>query len=194
MDKKRYFRTSVSSIILQSITITFCGASFYFFGFFLIGMIKLGKENPDIGINIFLIIVLFLGGLTFIYTLTTFYKGIVCLEKDKIVSYGDNRVGRSKFQYPAFANYTDIKDVRVLALNRKSDGSSALIVRPIPYLVISTDKRDVRFAIYMMRKETVRQLLTDLVDRCNLVNNYLTFDAEQLVKDFSKAVWATEEF
>ena len=157
-------------------------------------MIKLGKENPDIGINIFLIIVLFLGGLTFIYTLTTFYKGIVCLEKDKIVSYGDNRVGRSKLQYPAFANYTEIKDVRVLALSRKSDGSSALIARPIPYLVISTSKRDVRFAIYMMRKETVRQLLTDLVDRCNLVNNYLTFDAEQLVKDFSKAVWATEEF
>ena len=129
----------------------------------------------------------------FIYTLTTFYKGIVCLEKDKIVSYGDNRVGRSKFQYPAFANYTDIKDVRVLALSRKSDGSSALIARPIPYLVISTNKRDVRFAIYMMRKETVRQLLTDLVNRCNSVNNYLTFDVEQLVEDFSKAVWATEE-
>ena len=193
MNKKRYFRTSVSSIILQGITIAFCGASFFYFGFFLIGMIKLGKENPYLGINIFLIIVLFLGGLIFIYIMSTFYTGIVCLEKDKIVSYGDNRVGRSKIQYPAFAKYADIKDVRISALERKSDGSISLIIRPLPYLVITTNKTEVMFAIYMMRKETVRQLLTDLVNRCNSVNNYLTFDVEQLVEDFSKAVWADEE-
>ena len=194
MKNKRYLRLSTSSIILQIITVLFIFGNFYFCGFLILGAIKLGKDNPDLWLGILLSVLLFLGGLLFVYIETTFYVGSIRLEKDRIANYGDNRIGRDKIQFKAVVEYVDISKIEIVALRKMSNGQAKYVTRPIPYLCIINKKGNKKyFGLHFIRKTTVKQLIEDLIKKCEEFNNPLTASIDDIMKDFEKAIWAVAE-
>ena len=191
MDKQHFLRLSIPSIILQIITVSLAISCFYYSGFFIYAIIKTHGEVPPLWVALLAAIILFLGGIVFCYIESTFYVGSIFLSKHRIATHGDNRIGKSKLQLPAYVRYVDIQDIRISALEKKF----ALFLRPIPYLVVTTKKgEEVRFALHFMKESTVKAMIVELYERCEAMNNFLSVDIDELMNNFSKATWAHEKF
>ena len=157
---RRYFRFSIDSVILQLITIFFVVGGLYFAVLSTretVNEIIQGELKP---IAIFATVVFYLGSFLFVYVELTFLIGNICLDVEKISVRGDIKYGREKLQYPTSIKYIDIANVEIVALKKNSKGQSALLSRPIPYLVITNKKgKKFRFGLHCMSKKLLSYYL-----------------------------------
>ena len=184
---KRFFRFSIDSIILQLITIFFVVGGLYFAVLSTretVNEIIQGELKP---IAIFATVVFYLGSFLFVYVELTFLIGNICLDVEKISVRGDIKYGREKLQYPTSIKYIDIANVEIVALKKNSKGQSALLSRPIPYLVITNKKgKKFRFGLHCMSKKTVKLLLEELLKKCEIIGE-IQYDVDTLYREFLEA-------
>ena len=193
MVTKRFFKTSWDSLLFQSLIIAALGLDIYAC---IVSTHNVMVKNSigENGIGIFAMIVFYLGIPIIIYLETTFIFGPIKLESTRICTNGDKRVFKEKIQYPASVEYTDIKGVTIIPIRKNSNGGSAQLARPIPYLCVETKKgKKVRFGLHFMSTRTVQKLLVGLHERCLKFNNDTDINVEKLINDFSEARWATKE-
>ena len=123
-----------------------------------------------------------------------FYFGTIRLEQTRICCSKEMNMGKI-FQYPAAAEYADIKEISILPLSRDSNGKNMDISRPLAYLCIKTSKRKIaRFNLYGMRRKSVRNLLEELKRRCEESGNSITIDVDKMVNDYVKARYSVAEW
>ena len=184
---KRFFRFSIDSVILQLITIFFVVGGLYFAVLSTretVNEIIQGELKP---IAIFATVVFYLGSFLFVYVELTFLIGNICLDVEKISVRGDIKYGREKLQYPTSIKYIDIANVEIVALKKNSKGQSALLSRPIPYLVITNKKgKKFRFGLHCMSKKTVKLLLEELLKKCEIIGE-IQYDVDTLYREFLEA-------
>lgn len=184
---RRYFRFSIDSVILQLITILFVVGGLYFAVLSTretVNEIIQGELKP---IAIFATVVFYLGSFLFVYVELTFLIGNICLDVEKISVRGDIKYGREKLQYPTSIKYIDIANVEIVALKKNSKGQSALLSRPIPYLVITNKKgKKFRFGLHCMSKKTVKLLLEELLKKCEIIGE-IQYDVDTLYREFLEA-------
>lgn len=184
---RRYFRFSIDSVILQLITIFFVVGGLYFAVLSTretVNEIIQGELKP---IAIFATVVFYLGSFLFVYVELTFLIGNICLDVEKISVRGDIKYGREKLQYPTSIKYIDIANVEIVALKKNSKGQSALLSRPIPYLVITNKKgKKFRFGLHCMSKKTVKLLLEELLKKCEIIGE-IQYDVDTLYREFLEA-------
>ena len=114
-------------------------------------------------------------------------------EKKRIYCSGDIRYGRDKIQYKASVDYKNITYIEIAPLRKRSNGQRASFPRPIPYLVIRTaKKKNVLFALHFMSSKTVKNMIDDLLEKCEQVGNKIEVDPSNLLKDFKQAALALE--
>ena len=184
---KRFFRFSIDSVILQLITIFFVVGGLYFAVLSTretVNEIIQGELKP---IAIFATVVFYLGSFLFVYVELTFLIGNICLDVEKISVRGDIKYGREKLQYPTSIKYIDIANVEIVALKKNSKGQSALLSRPIPYLVITNKKgKKFRFGLHCMSKKIVKLLLEELLKKCEIIGE-IQYDVDTLYREFLEA-------
>lgn len=184
---RRYFRFSIDSVILQLITIFFVVGGLYFAVLSTretVNEIIQGELKP---IAIFATVVFYLGSFLFVYVELTFLIGNICLDVEKISVRGDIKYGREKLQYPTSIKYIDIANVEIVALKKNSKGQSALLSRPIPYLVITNKKgKKFRLGLHYMSKKTVKLLLEELLKKCEIIGE-IQYDVDTLYREFLEA-------
>ena len=184
---KRFFRFSIDSVILQLITIFFVVGGLYFAVLSTretVNEIIQGELKP---IAIFATVVFYLGSFLFVYVELTFLIGNICLDVEKISVRGDIKCGREKLQYPTSIKYIDIANVEIVALKKNSKGQSALLSRPIPYLVITNKKgKKFRFGLHCMSKKIVKLLLEELLKKCEIIGE-IQYDVDTLYREFLEA-------
>ena len=123
-----------------------------------------------------------------------FYFGTIRLEQTRICCSKEMHMGKN-FQYPAAAEYADIKEISILPLSRDSNGKNMNVLRPLAYLCIKTSKRKIaRFMLYGMRRKSVRNLLEELKRRCEESGNSITIDVDKMVNDYVKARYSVAEW
>lgn len=124
-----------------------------------------------------------------------FYFGTIRLEQTRICCSKEmNRLGNI-YQYPATAEYADIKEISILPLSRDSNGKNMNTLRPLAYLCIRTSKRKIaRFNLCGMRRKSVRNLLEELKRRCEESGNSITIDVDKMVNDYVKARYSVAEW
>ena len=124
-----------------------------------------------------------------------FYFGTIRLEQTQICCSKERNKLEEIVQYPASAEYADIKEMCILPLNRDSNGKKKNFSRPLAYLCIKTSKRKItRFSLYGMRRKDVRNLLEELKRRCNESGNPIIADVDKMVKDYAEARWSVAEW
>lgn len=193
MVKKRYFKTSTSSLLLQALILVGLALDIFFLIFFAIGLTKV-KENSDLITAIVLIVILSLGLFFIGYLESNFLVGNIVLEDKRIYCGGDNRPGRDKIQFKASVEYKDIRKLEIVPLRKRSNGTSKLLTRPIPYLSIETKKsKKILFGLHFMSYKAVDNMINNLMARCELVDNKIEIDPLKLLEDFKKARIAVDE-
>lgn len=184
---KRFFRFSIDSVILQLITIFFVAGGLYFAVLITretVNEIIQGELKP---IAIFATVVFYLGSALFVYVELTFLIGNICLDVKKISVRGDIKYGREKLQYSTSINYVDIVNVEIVPLKKNSKGQSALLPRPIPYLVITNEKgKKFRFGLHFMSKKSVKSVLNELSKKTEEIKGS-QFDSAKLFNDYLNA-------
>lgn len=184
---RRFFRFSIDSVILQIITLLFIFAGFYFAVLTTREIISEFSQGKIKTILLFISIVFYIGSILFVYVELTFLIGNICLDVEKIFVRGDIKIGREKLQYPTYVNYIDIANVEIVALKKNSKGLSASLLRPIPYLVITSKKeKKYRFGLYFMSKKSVKNLLNELSKKTEEIQDF-RFDSAKLFKDYLNA-------
>ena len=182
MKKKRYFRTSKSSLVLQSMLITALLISIFLAVFLNISYFTLSfRTRFESHVAIVFAVIFYIGILPLAYLEAMFLFNNIVLGKDKIYTRGDLRIGKSKIQYRVEIEYKDIRRVAVMPLRRDSRGVYKEVLNPLPFMVIEKNNgRKVLFSLRFMSVKTLDHLLTELSSRCSGP----TINVNQLVKEF----------
>ena len=87
--------------------------------------------------------------------------------------------------------YENIVKIDIELLKRNSKGNYIALTRPLPFLVLSSNKgRKAYFGLHFMSKKTVYRLLIDLVEKCD--NKEVLFDIDNMMKTFNESKFSTK--
>ena len=182
MKKKRYFRTSKSSLVLQSLIVTALLITIFLAVFLNISYFTLSfRTRFESHVAIVFAVIFYIGILPLAYLEAMFLFNNIVLGKDKMYTRGDLRFGKGKTQYRTEIEYKDIRRVAVMPLRRDSRGVYKEVLNPLPFMVIEKNNgRKVLFSLRFMSVKTFDRLLTVLSSRCSGP----TINVNQLVKEF----------
>ena len=182
MKKKRYFRTSKSSLVLQSLIVTALLITIFLAVFFNVSYFTLSfRTRFESHVAIVFAVIFYIGILPLAYLEAMFLFNNIVLGKDKMYTRGDLKLGKSKIQYRAEIEYKDVRRVAVMPLRRDSRGVYKEVLNPLPCMVIEKNNgRKVLFSLRFMSVKTLDRLLTELSSRCSGP----TINVNQLVKEF----------
>ena len=182
MKKKRYFRTSKTSLILQALVITALLLSIFLAVFLNVSYFTLSfRTRFESHVALVLAYIFYIGILPLVYLELTFLFGNIILGKDKIYTRGELKFGIWKTQHYAEMEYKDIKRVAIMPLRRDSRGKFKQVLRPLPFMVLENNNgRKVLFSLRFMSVKTLDHLLTELSSRCSGP----TINVNQLVQEF----------
>ena len=182
MKKKRYFRTSKSSLVLQSLIVTALLITIFLAVFLNISYFTLSfRTRFESHVAIVFAVIFYIGILPLAYLEAMFLFNNIVLGKDKMYTRGDLRFGKGKTQYRTEIEYKDIRRVAVMPLRRDSRGVYKEVLNPLPFMVIEKNNgRKVLFSLRFMSPKTFNRLLDELSLRCSGP----TINVNQLVKEF----------
>lgn len=182
MKKKRYFRTSKSSLMCQALIITALLITIFLAVFLNVSYFTLSfRTRFESHVAIVFAVVFYIGILPLAYLEAMFLFNNIVLGKDKMYTRGDLKLGKSKIQYRVEIEYKDIRRVAVMPLRRDSRGVYKEVLNPLPFMVIEKNNgRKVLFSLRFMSVKTLDHLLTELSSRCSGP----TINVNQLVKEF----------
>ena len=182
MKKKHYFRTSTSSLILQSLIITALLIDIFLAIFFNISYFKLSfRTHFERQVAMVFSVLFYIGIAPLAYLEATFIFNTIVLGKDKIYAHSDLKIGSCKTQYYAEMEYKDIKYVEILPLRRDSRGVYKQVLKPLPFMVLESNSgKKALFSLRFMSPKTLNRLLDTLSPRCSGP----TIKVNQLVKEF----------
>ena len=182
MKKKRYFRTSKSSLVLQSLIVTALLITIFLAIFLNISYFTLSfRTRFESHVAIVFAVIFYIGILPLAYLEAMFLFNNIVLGKDKMYTRGDLKLGKSKIQYRVEIEYKDVRRVAVMPLRRDSRGVYKEVLNPLPFMVIEKNNgRKVLFSLRFMSVKTLDHLLTELSSRCSGP----TINVNQLVKEF----------
>ena len=182
MKKKRYFRTSKSSLVLQSLIVTALLITIFLAVFLNVSYFTLSfRTRFESHVAIVFAVIFYIGILPLAYLEAMFLFNNIVLGKDKMYTRGDLKLGKSKIQYRVEIEYKDIRRVAVMPLRRDSRGVYKEVLNPLPFMVIEKNNgRKVLFSLRFMSVKTLDHLLTELSSRCSGP----TINVNQLVKEF----------
>ena len=182
MKKKRYFRTSKTSLILQALVITALLLSIFLAVFLNVSYFTLSfRTRFESHVAIVFAVIFYIGILPLAYLEAMFLFNNIVLGKDKMYTRGDLKLGKSKIQYRVEIEYKDIRRVAIMPLRRDSRGVYKEVLNPLPFMVIEKNNgRKVLFSLRFMSVKTLDHLLTELSSRCSGP----TINVNQLVKEF----------
>ena len=182
MKKKRYFRTSKSSLVLQSLIVTALLITIFLAVFLNVSYFTLTfRTRFESHVAIVFAVIFYIGILPLAYLEAMFLFNNIVLGKDKMYTRGDLKLGKSKIQYRVEIEYKDIRRVAVMPLRRDSRGVYKEVLNPLPFMVIEKNNgRKVLFSLRFMSVKTLDHLLTELSSRCSGP----TINVNQLVKEF----------
>lgn len=182
MKKKRYFRTSKSSLVLQSLIVTALLITIFLAVFLNVSYFTLSfRTRFESHVAIVFAVIFYIGILPLAYLEAMFLFNNIVLGKDKMYTRGDLRIGKSKIQYRVEIEYKDIRRVAVMPLRRDSRGVYKEVLNPLPFMVIEKNNgRKVLFSLRFMSVKALDHLLTELSSRCSGP----TINVNQLVKEF----------
>lgn len=190
---KRYYRLSWEYILMLILALGMVGWN-------VLGCVLAWVHKFYITRCIVFMIILHVGLVLFGYYLcdivvSMFYSGTIRLEQTRICCSKEMKRLDEIVQYPATAEYADIKEISILPLSRNSNGKKMNLSRPLAYLCIKTSKRKIaRFNLYGMRRKSVRNLLEELKRRCEESGNSITIDVDKMVNDYAEARWSVSEW
>ena len=182
MKKKRYFRTSKSSLMCQALIITALLITIFLAVFLNVSYFTLSfRTRFESHVAIVFAVIFYIGILPLAYLEAMFLFNNIVLGKDKMYTRGDLKLGKSKIQYRVEIEYKDIRRVAVMPLRRDSRGVYKEVLNPLPFMVIEKNNgRKVLFSLRFMSVKTLDHLLTELSSRCSGP----TINVNQLVKEF----------
>ena len=182
MKKKRYFRTSKSSLVLQSLIVTALLITIFLAVFLNISYFTLSfRTRFESHVAIVFAVIFYIGILPLAYLEAMFLFNNIVLGKEKMYTRGDLKLGKSKIQYRVEIEYKDIRRVAVMPLRRDSRGVYKEVLNPLPFMVVEKNNgRKVLFSLRFMSVKTLDHLLTELSSRCSGP----TINVNQLVKEF----------
>lgn len=182
MKKKRYFRTSKSSLVLQSLIVTALLITIFLAVFLNVCYFTLSfRTRFESHVAIVFAVIFYIGILPLAYLEAMFLFNNIVLGKDKMYTRGDLKLGKSKIQYRVEIEYKDVRRVAVMPLRRDSRGVYKEVLNPLPFMVIEKNNgRKVLFSLRFMSVKTLDHLLTELSSRCSGP----TINVNQLVKEF----------
>ena len=182
MKTKRYFRTSKSSLALQSLIVTALLITIFLAVFLNVCYFTLSfRTRFESHVAIVFAVIFYIGILPLAYLEAMFLFSNIVLGKDKMYTRGDLKLGKSKIQYRVEIEYKDIRRVAVMPLRRDSRGVYKEVLNPLPFMVIEKNNgRKVLFSLRFMSVKTLDHLLTELSLRCSGP----TINVNQLVKEF----------
>ena len=182
MKTKRYFRTSKSSLVLQSLIVTALLITIFLAVFLNVSYFTLSfRTRFESHVAIAFAVIFYIGILPLAYLEAMFLFNNIVLGKDKMYTRGDLRIGKSKIQYRVEIEYKDIRRVAIMPLRRDSRGVYKEVLNPLPFMVIEKNNgRKVLFSLRFMSVKTLDHLLTELSSRCSGP----TINVNQLVKEF----------
>ena len=182
MKKKRYFRTSKSSLVLQSLIVTALLITIFLAVFLNVSYFTLAfRTRFESHVAIVLAVIFYIGILPLAYLEAMFLFNNIVLGKDKMYTRGDLKLGKSKIQYRVEIEYKDVRRVAIMPLRRDSRGVYKEVLNPLPFMVIEKNNgRKVLFSLRFMSVKTLDHLLTELSLRCSGP----TINVNQLVKEF----------
>ena len=182
MNKKRYFRTSKSSLVLQSLIVTALLITIFLAVFLNVSYFTLSfRTRFESHVAIVFAVIFYIGILPLAYLEAMFLFNNIVLGKDKMYTRGDLKLGKSKIQYRVEIEYKDIRRVAIMPLRRDSRGVYKEVLNPLPFMVIEKNNgRKVLFSLRFMSVKTLDHLLTELSSRCSGP----TINVNQLVKEF----------
>ena len=182
MKKKRYFRTSKSSLVLQSLIVTALLITIFLAVFLNVSYFTLSfRTRFESHVAIVFAVIFYIGILPLAYLEAMFLFNNIVLGKDKMYTRGDLKLGKSKIQYRVEIEYKDVRRVAVMPLRRDSRGVYKEVLNPLPFMVIEKNNgRKVLFSLRFMSVKTLDHLLTELSSRCSGP----TINVNQLVKEF----------
>ena len=116
------------------------------------------------------------------------------MDSEKIYSKGELFLGKyDTMQYKTSIKYSNIHKIEIRALRKNSKGKGVRMARPWPYLVLTDmNGRKARFAIYFFTKRTLKNLLTNLLEKCKKETGF-TFDVDELLKIYADARFTVHE-
>ena len=181
MKKKRYFRTSKSSLVLQSLIVTALLITIFLAVFLNVSYFTLSfRTRFESHVAIVFAVIFYIGILPLLYFELTFLLGNIILGKEKIYTHGDFKIG-PRTQFHTEMKYEDIRKVSVMALRRDSRGKYKQALKPLPYILVeSKNGRQVLFSLRYMSVKMVKKLLDELSLRCSGP----AINVHQLVKEF----------
>ena len=182
MKKKRYFRTSKSSLVCQALIITALLITIFLAVFLNVSYFTLSfRTRFESHVAIVFAVIFYIGILPLAYLEAMFLFNNIVLGKDRMYTRGDLRIGKSKIQYRVEIEYKDIRRVAIMPLRRDSRGVYKEVLNPLPFMVIEKNNgRKVLFSLRFMSVKTLDHLLTELSSRCSGP----TINVNQLVKEF----------
>ena len=182
MKTKRYFRTSKSSLVLQSLIVTALLITIFLAVFLNVSYFTLSfRTRFESHVAIVFAVIFYIGILPLAYLEAMFLFNNIVLGKDKMYTRGDLKLGKSKIQYRVEIEYKDVRRVAVMPLRRDSRGVYKEVLNPLPFMVIEKNNgRKVLFSLRFMSVKTLDHLLTELSLRCSGP----TINVNQLVKEF----------
>ena len=169
MSKKRYFRTSLSSLIFQVLIIVALLSATFLAVLLTHSAINLSfKEEFERQLTVIFAVIFYLCIIPLIYLELTFLIGNIILGKDKIYTHGDIKLGKYKTQYYSEVKYEEIRRIEVIALRRDSRGKFKETFKPLPFMLIeSKNGRQVLFSLKLMSTKALNHLLEELSNRCS---------------------------
>ena len=182
MKKKRYFRTSKSSLVLQSLILAALLITIFLAVFLNVSYFTLSfRTRFESHVAIVFAVIFYIGILPLAYLEAMFLFNNIVLGKDKMYTRGDLKLGKSKIQYRVEIEYKDVRRVAIMPLRRDSRGVYKEVLNPLPFMVIEKNNgRKVLFSLRFMSVKTLDHLLTELSSRCSGP----TINVNQLVKEF----------
>ena len=182
MKKKRYFRTSKSSLVCQALIITALLITIFLAVFLNVSYFTLSfRTRFESHVAIVFAVIFYIGILPLAYLEAMFLFNNIVLGKDKMYTRGDLKLGKSKIQYRVEIEYKDVRRVAIMPLRRDSRGVYKEVLNPLPFMVIEKNNgRKVLFSLRFMSVKTLDHLLTELSSRCSGP----TINVNQLVKEF----------
>ena len=182
MKKKRYFRTSRTSLVCQALIITALLITIFLAVFLNVSYFTLSfRTRFESHVAIVFAVIFYIGILPLAYLEAMFLFNNIVLGKDKMYTRGDLKLGKSKIQYRVEIEYKDVRRVAVMPLRRDSRGVYKEVLNPLPFMVIEKNNgRKVLFSLRFMSVKTLDHLLTELSSRCSGP----TINVNQLVKEF----------
>ena len=182
MKKKHYFRTSKSSLVLQSLIVTALLITIFLAVFLNVSYFTLSfRTRFESHVAIVFAVIFYIGILPLAYLEAMFLFNNIVLGKDKMYTCGDLKLVKSKIQYRVEIEYKDVRRVAIMPLRRDSRGVYKEVLNPLPFMVIEKNNgRKVLFSLRFISVKTLDHLLTELSSRCSGP----TINVNQLVKEF----------